>query len=411
MSSAEHVWRGALLGAVDRHQIAAKDPLMAERLKVALSHHVTPGVQASYDSTTRKYIAFCEAHDLEPWPLDEILLSAWILDLTSSIQTQSLKTYISGVKSTQLALDPQWDLGKGEFLRRTMNYIKRKFPIQRKQGEKFSLSLHHAILMFYKIPGWPLATSMSHNDRTFIAATLCGILGFLRGGEFLTAKHNSRELLKTSSARFQNINEVNQILLDIPQPKEKWWLARVIVPIFANEKKSFLCPIRRLREYQSLSPYLSSLSVSQREVAPLFHLSCGTPLSRNVMIMRSKELLNLAGITCIDRNNLPAPLRMASWRAGGVRTAIDAKIDPCIIMELGRWSSSAWLYYLIHTASDLRGAGVRMWSSAIASTAMISHLRVGGTEMLSGPLMSLSVDEVEAVRMQRDMRSAPKGGS
>jgi hypothetical protein len=53
---------------------------------------------------------------------------------------------------------------------------------------------------------------------------------------------------------------------------------------------------------------------------------------------------------------------MASWRAGAVRSAVDAGLSEPMIMELGRWKSTAWRFYLLYSPVDVQGAACRMWT-------------------------------------------------
>jgi hypothetical protein len=54
-------------------------------------------------------------------------------------------------------------------------------------------------------------------------------------------------------------------------------------------------------------------------------------------------------------------------------------------MELGRWKSSAWRYYLLHTGRDLCAAGAQMWASARSQSPTDELLRVGD-EASPGPV-------------------------
>ena len=49
----------------------------------------------------------------------------------------------------------------------------------------------------------------------------------------------------------------------------------------------------------------------------------------------------------------PVSLCAASWRAGGVRTAMDAGVHEYTIMAYGRWTSKAWKSYMQTSNLDL----------------------------------------------------------
>ena len=76
------------------------------------------------------------------------------------------------------------------------------------------------------------------------------------------------------------------------------------------------------------------------------------------------------------RGRSSSPVKAASWRAGGVRSALDASVSGPVIMALGRWRSNAWESYLMQTTSDLKGAQLAMWSplQAVATTLRVGDL-------------------------------------
>jgi len=123
---------------------------------------------------------------------------------------------------------------------------------------------------------------------------------------------------------------------------------------------------------------------------PALHNDDGSALSRAVMMSITKRLLDQAGIIVLSDKGAQASLKMASWRAGGVRSAIDAHLDPVLIMKLGRWSSDAWRSYLTHSCLDVRGAGSRMWMSS-ATVDITTLVPVVGAALELEPVAS--VDE------------------
>jgi hypothetical protein len=100
--------------------------------------------------------------------------------------------------------------------------------------------------------------------------------------------------------------------------------------------------------------------------------SDGTTLSRDWMVSRSAELLRLVGIVLTDVDGKPAVVLASSWRAGGVRSALDAGVNKGLIKALGRWKSSVWVSYILQSESGLQGALSSMWH-----TANLSPVRVG----------------------------------
>jgi hypothetical protein len=69
-----------------------------------------------------------------------------------------------------------------------------------------------------------------------------------------------------------------------------------------------------------------------------------------------------AGMHVVDVAGRPTVLRVASWRAGAVRSAIDANVPVPFIQAGGRWKSAAWIAYLVQSSFDLQGAAQRAWA-------------------------------------------------
>lgn len=277
-----------------------------------------------------------------------------------------MKVFMAAVRHAQLDLGFEWSISASgcEPVRRTMRFLKRKYPSSGKASKlPITLSLLRRILPL--LPGWPCLEALAHDDLVFAVASVVAVSAFLRGGEFLYSKKSDRPLLRMSDFVVRTVRGAVALVVQIPQTKARWWLSAVDVPIFGDPSLGPFCPHRLWNCYLKRSP----LNVCERSAAklastPAFHTSRGVPLDRAFMLARTEKLLKLAGIPIVDPSGKPSRLLMSSWRSGAVRSAVDAGISESLIMELGRWSSVAWRYYLIHSSSDLRGAGFRMWRSS-----------------------------------------------
>jgi hypothetical protein len=96
------------------------------------------------------------------------------------------------------------------------------------------------------------------------------------------------------------------------------------------------------------------------------------------MVSRTADLMASAGIPAVDSVGKVLPVKAASWRAGAVRSAMDAGLSETMIMEYGRWKSVAWRHYLMHTPYDLLSASVRMVRASVACPS--GAQQVGGFE-------------------------------
>lgn len=207
------------------------------------------------------------------------------------------------------------------------------------------------------LPGWPVSANMSHDDRLFAVASVVGTSGFLRGGEFLAAPGSERPILAAGDLRTMKIHAKETLVVRVAQPKNDAGTRYVDVPCFSpvEETMSIFGPLHRYvyREYRRASLYVQS--ASSLEKSPAFHFANGKPFNRAFMVKRTTELMDLAGVTFVDDLGRKLTVKMTSWRAGGVRSAVDVGLSEPMIKELGRWRSSAWTSYLIHSCLDLQG--------------------------------------------------------
>jgi hypothetical protein len=254
-----------------------------------------------------------------------------------------------------------------------MRYLKRKYP---RKGKAHKLSITCAILvrLIELIPGYPNWLLMSHNDRAFIAASMIGVCGFLRGGEFLAYPGSRRPLLRKKDVRVVQEDGGSAVKVSIVQPKNMWWLDSAEVTCFNPPAGVAMCDtVTALRLFWSIA---EAQGRPLSETGPAFVMEGGAPLSREFMVRRTQELLLAADIQVFDLAGKPAPVRAASWRAGGVRSALDAQVPVPMIMMLGRWKSIAWDNYYMQTRDDIQRAQMAMWRPS-PSASPATSLRVG----------------------------------
>lgn len=330
---------------------------MASRLSGASRDHLASTTQEGYSSALKRYTGFCSDRQISPFPVDPVWLAAWILHVTSSISVPSLKVYLASVKDAQGTLGFPWKISGNELVRRSLRFVKRKYGIPGK-ASKIPISLAILRRIFVFLPGWPTFATMSHDDRLFATASMIAVSAFLRGGEFLASSDSGRRILRSTDVTISKIAGAPAVVVGIPQPKARWWLDRVFVPCFPVDAAGDFDVVRMLRSYRALS------SVPLSAHGPAFVMSSGDALSKVFMLRRTSELLSMANIVIVDDIGQEVRMKASSWRAGGVRSAIDAGIPQPTIMALGRWKSLAWASYLLLNSSDLRGAALAMWKAA-----------------------------------------------
>ena len=337
------------------HALTQRNPGWARSLSYALVHHVVSN--ETYDCVTAKYVAFCEAYSVDPWPAHPVVLGAWILQLCSGIAVQSLGVYLAGVKYSQGLLGYPWAMGDGcDIIRRVQRFVKRKYGLAKKQF-KTSVTLQVLRTILPLLPGWP--HKLSHDHRMMAAASMIGLMGCLRGGEFTVKCNSKRPTLLHGQVHIAPSSSPRQgVQIDVEHPKGKWWLSKQ--PVFAFDvavsAEFGVCSL--LRSYREKS------IVSLYPTGPAFVDGQGRALTRDRLVVFTEELLEIAKIVQLDPDGQPTKVMSSSWRAGFVRTLKDADVSDPIIMACGRWVSSAWQSYLAVAASDLQHASNLAWASS-----------------------------------------------
>ena len=364
---------------------------------MALESSVVATTRASYNSATRKWMEFWEARDTSPFPADGVMMSAWILVLAMSINVSSLGMYTAGVRYSQELEGFQWTIAGNDLVRRTMRFVKRRYP-STQATPKFpvTFSVVQAFLPF--VPGWPEASTMTHDDRVCIAATLVGLAGFLRGGEFLWSRGSARETLRSSDVVTGRIDGHQVVQVRVAQPKARWWLEGEKVICYGSPTAAFNVAERCI-SYRRLS------TVNLTPDGPAFRVADGSALSRDVLVRWTLRLLVKANVRFRSVSGAPMEVRAASWRAGGVMTALAAGASDSFIMAQGRWRSVAWTRYVVPTSWDMQRSSAAMWivGSGSEPTPVVAT-EVGNS--LTDILERMEVDEV-AVPAAVDALLAP----
>ena len=194
---------------------------------------------------------------------------------------------------------------------------------------------------------------MSSDDIMFTTASLIAVTGFLRGGEFLTGPKSGRPRLDRSHVTVREVSGVPVVVVGVRQPKTRWWIDTVDVPCFPPGEAVDFSPVFWWEAHVRRSPGSKGAA---------FKMSNGNALTREFMVRKTSELMTASNIRFGNKHGVAMSVKMASWRSGAVRSAVDAKADAPTIQALGRWTSDAWQKYLLHSCADLQGAVTAMWS-------------------------------------------------
>lgn len=349
------------------HPLPSLNPVLYRALLEVRGRHHSAATTSSYQSALKSYVEFCEAHALSLYPADPGSLSGWMVFSANFLKMSSLRKYVSAVRSAHLDRGFDWAESFTEGPRRTLLGLRRTFG-DSSSRHKVPISLSLLLRMVRCLPGFPHPVLMSHLDRLFVASSLIAISGFLRGGEFLHSRRSSRPLLRMCDVKLVSSSGAGPYVeLQILAPKARWWEGSAVVRCFGSSGDSPLCPVTWLRAYRALAPFPLDPE------GPAFCSERGRALSRDFMVARTTALLEQIGVKFQDLDGREVLPMASSWRAGGVVSAIEAKLPDDVIRACGRWASSAWTSYRFISvaasstaASSMQQAAVRAAEKAVA---------------------------------------------
>jgi hypothetical protein len=286
-----------------------------------------------------------------------------------------MRGYTSAVKNySQLHFGP-WHLQNSDVLRRTLRYLRHTFPGAEAKGVKFPVTMALLARLAKLLPGWPNLAALAYDDLLWLCLSVVAVSAFLRGGEFLVSG-GDRPTLMASDVSVRVVGGRRVLVVSVPQPKTRADCITIDVPCFVGPQQGPMAPVRL---WQALYARGQAMGITS---AVAFPMCDGKPASRAFATTATTRWLSIAGITVTDVCGRATSVKMASWRAGAVTSAVATRISESMIKELGRWRSDAWRHYLLHSPLDLQGAGDLMWREAVSSTssamAMVS-LRVGAS--------------------------------
>ena len=421
---------GLRAGAGDIPAVIAALPAARGRQGLAaavgqmMTGSITAGTRGGYTSALKRYFEFCGLHALQPFPVGVLALCGFIRWAMLFLKFGSLKVYLAAIRDAQILESGSWHLQGNELVRRAIRFVRRAHGDSVK-APKLPITLAHLVAMCKFLPGFPVPERMCHDDRAFVAASSMAITGFLRGGEFLASTSSDKTKLKRPTLMHEHVNVKDSTLfVSVPTPKTMWWLDFAIVRCFSTPSAGLLDPPTAMENYRRLSP------VRLAKGTPALVLSSGKVMTRDWLVRRTLGLLRLAGIVQLGDTGLEARVLASSWRAGAVRSAIDAGISEQLIKHFGRWKSAAWEHYLLQNAGDLREALALMWGKADGSsgparvgvpapdlceeedTAFMSELSSPVSALASTPAAAPHVvtgsPETSAEPVQRKKRAASK---
>jgi hypothetical protein len=363
MLRSQGVRSGPVIGLVSAHKLNIVDPYTAWLVSDSQINHVVPSTRSGYETGINSYLGYCSVRNLKPWPVTEVAMAGWMLITAQRIKHTSLRKYMSGLPYGQ-AIQPSampWTVTGSEVIRKAMRYIKHRHPCEAKRT-KLPITLQLIRQLATALPGFPVLSNMVFEDLLWLSASVTATSAFLRAGEFLYSTDSDRATLSMADVDIRDVGGVRTMVVSPPQPKTRMDLSSVSIPCFAPESAGPLHPITLFEAYKAASLRLAAGYTPAR--TPAFHFASGLPLSKLWMLSRTRALMDQLHIAVVCPEGKPTKINASSWRAGGVASALKARLSDSMIMEFGRWRSSAWKHYLMFSPLDLQGACRRMWEAS-----------------------------------------------
>ena len=170
------------------------------------------------------------------------------------------------------------------------------------------------------------------------AACCVGFFGFMRSGEFTLT--SATAFNPTCHLSIQDVaidSHSNPTLMQLHLKESKTDQFRQGAFIYLSRTGTDLCPVSALLAY---------LAIRGDVPGPLFIHQDRSPLTKHKLILMLRSTLQEAGIDATYYSG-------HSFRIGAATTAAACGISETIIMQMGRWRSSAYQAYIKIPTRDL----------------------------------------------------------
>ena len=248
-----------------------------------VNESLAPSTKRVYATGQKRYLDFCRAGQLTPFPLIEDQLCTFVAHLMDDgLQHSSIKGYLSAVRRLQIVNglgDPftaSWPL-----LEYTLRGIKLRQAKHRDTRAKKRLPITPDILRKLKM-SW----EMDRHNPDFImlwAASCACFFGFLRSGEVTVPsmrEYDPDGHLSEGDVSLDSQSEPSVIRIHIKASKTDPF--RKGVYVYLGKTGNELCPVMAMAAYMAVRGRLSG---------PFFQFVSGTPLSRELFVRHVRDAL------------------------------------------------------------------------------------------------------------------------
>ena len=172
--------------------------------------------------------------------------------------------------------------------------------------------------------------SNSHDDRVFFAACCLATYACLRGCEFLY----SRKYPKKSLIRGRWTFDSHGATLHLHDTKTSKSTV-ITVHLAPHPQPDDTCPVLVVRTMLALSPFPADPNDL------LFRLSDGKPLTFPLLQAWVEAHISKLGALGVDALIPDARVRSSSWRAGGAKGAVQARVHTKTLNVVGHWAENS----------------------------------------------------------------------
>ena len=291
--------------------------LINER-SISLGYSLDTSSFGTYTSALNSYITFCNIHNLPVEPTQDTL-SFYVVFLSSHINPDSVKSYLSGICRQLEPFFPDIRHNRKSMLvSRTMTGCMRRFgsPVKRKTP------LSRANLQFVLDS---MVSEPSHDELLFAALMLTGFHALLRLGELVFPDKRALRNYRKISLRHSVSILRHQYSFFLPSHKgDRFFEGNTIVVQKTNASTD---------PHSGFLTYLSSRDKKFPLHPELWLTSRGSVPTRHWFISRLRKFF-------------PSEIAGQSLRSGGATSLAEAGADLATIQAVGCWSSDAFRIYI-----------------------------------------------------------------
>ena len=278
------------------------------------------------------YTDFCASYGKEPLPASEQLLILFVAELSLRVCHSTARTYLAAVRHMHISQGHGDPLKGCPRLELVLKGLKR----QRPRAQDSRLPITPWILLQIKRV---LARDPSRWDNVLIWAACClGFFAFLRSGEFTVQSMQQFDASWHLTPRDISVDSIeNPSILKIHLKGSKMDQTKIGLDIYIGRTQNEICPVAAILAY---------LALRGQDDGPLFRLSDGRPLSRQLLVEKVRSALQEANVDCARYSG-------HSFRIGAATTAIARGISESTVQTLGRWASDSFKRYVRIPREDL----------------------------------------------------------